>query len=314
MPGSVMDNPGFPTLIDVAYSQIVEHELADMTDILPEIFTMITGDRLDFRSGELGEMAPWSEFTTGQVSYQEIYEQYNTQQRGREYTAGSIVTRRLVDDDQFGVMTGKRFRPMVQAGLLTRQLHGTRLYETMGIVDTHYYTYSEGLPLVSAAHLTRTPGVSTTTGFSNRTTAAFSPTALQAALIAGRKIRNDQGYRTGTSYDGIVFPPDLRPRVHQVLRTPYGLDNPYRNVNMESAKETGIMKMIELPHWSSATNWALVNTRKMKAACLWITRAAPEFGRINEFDTLQIKNRGYMRHGYAVTMNGLYWMYGGIVS
>ena len=35
MPGSVMDNPGFPTLIDVAYSQIVEHELADMTDVLP---------------------------------------------------------------------------------------------------------------------------------------------------------------------------------------------------------------------------------------------------------------------------------------
>ena len=101
MPGSVMDNPGFPTLIDVAYSQIVERELADMTDVLPEIFTMITGDRLDFRSGELGEMAPWSEFTLGQVSYQEIYEQYNTQQRGREYTSGSIVTRRLVDDDLF---------------------------------------------------------------------------------------------------------------------------------------------------------------------------------------------------------------------
>jgi hypothetical protein len=314
MAGSVMDDAGFLTLVDVAYSQIVEHELMSRVDIIPELFTRIQGDRLDFLSGELGEMAPWSEFTTGQVSYQEIYEQYNTQQRGREYTSGSIVTRRLVDDDLFGVMTGKRFRPMVQAGLLTEQLHATRLYETMGIVDTHYYAYSEGVPLVSASHSTRTPGVSTNAGFSNRTSAAFSPTALQAALIAGRKIKNDQGYRTGTTYNGIVFPTDLRPRINQVLRTPYGLDTPYRNLNTENSPETGIMKMIELPHWSSTNNWALVNVEKMKAACLWIVRAAAEFGRFADFDTLQIKNRGYMRHGYGVVISGLYWMYGGIVS
>jgi hypothetical protein len=310
---TVMDDPSFPTLVDAAYSQIVEQEEADVTDVISEIFTEMQGDRLDEYSGEIGEMAPWDEFL-GQITYQQIYEQFNSHGRAREYATGCIITQRLIEDDLFGVMTGARFRPMVRAGLLARQLHAHRLFEMMGVVDTHYYTYSEGVPLVSTSHTTRTPGVSTAAGYSNRTNAALSDVSLQAALINGRKIKNDQGYRTGQTYDTLWVPPDLAPRAMQILATPWGLDNPYRNVNTESAKNSGIMNVNVLPHWSSTANWALTNSRKQKAACRWIVRRAPQFYRIREFDTIQMKNAGSMRHGYMVVMNGLYFIYGGIVS
>lgn len=310
---SIMDDPSFLTLIDVAYSTIVEKEEADVTDIVNEVFTTMQGDRLDEYSGELGEMAPWPEFT-GQVTYQQIYEQFNTHGRAREYMTGCIITQRLVEDDQFGVMNGARFRPMVRAGLLTKQLHATRFFETMHVVDSHYYTYSENVPLVSTGHSTRTPNVSTATGFSNRTNAPLSKVALQGALIEGRLIRNDQGYRSSQTYDTLWVPPNLAPLATEILATPWGMDTPYRNVNTESARMSGVMQVKVVPHWQSTTNWALSNMRKMKEACRWVVRRAPQFYRIREFDTLQIKNAGSMRHGYMVINNGLYFMYGGIVT
>jgi len=309
----VMDNAQFPTLVDAAYARITEYEEANTEDIVSQIFTMMTGDRLDEYSGELGELAPWGEFR-GQIDYQELTEQFHTHARAREYASGSIVTQRLIEDDLFGVMTGARFRPLVKAGLLTRQLHAHRLFETAGIVDTHYYTYSEGVPLVSASHSTRTNNISTTTGFSNYTTAAFSEVSLQAMLIQGRKIKSDQGIRTGQTYDTLIGGPDLAPRFHSVLATPYGLNNPYRNTNTESATNSGIKNVIILPHFSNASNWFLCNMAKMKAACMWVTRRAPQFYRIREFDTIQMKSAGSMRHGYMVIKNGLYFMAGGIVA
>lgn len=313
MPTSVMDLPGFPTLVDARYRVVVEEEAADITDVREDLFTLMDSDRLDEYATEIGELGSWAEFS-GQVTYDQLYEQFATQARAREYATGTIVTRRMVDYDLSGVLNGARFRPMVRAGLVTRQEHATRLYENMGNIDNYYYTYSEGVALVSSSHTTRTPSVSTSAGFSNLTTAALSPVAVRAIQIAGRKIKNDRGKRSNLNYDTVICPVDLVPRMMEILKTPWGLDSPYRNVNPESAQAMGIKKVIALPYWTSTTNYAFVNERNMKMACRWLRQVEPEFGRITEFDTLQIKSRGYMRHGYMVIMNGRFWIYGAIVT
>ena len=313
MPGSVMDLPGFPTLVDARYRVVVEEETQDITDVRDDLYTIMDSDRLDEFATEIGELGSWNEFL-GSVNYDQLYEQFNTQARAREYATGTLVTRRMVDYDLSGVLNGARFRPMVRAGLVTRQEHATRLYENMGITDAYYYTYSEAVPIVSASHTTRTPGVSTSTGFSNSTTAALSPVSVRAIQINGRKIKSDRGKRINLNYDGVVCCVDLVPRMQEILRTPWGLDTPYRTINPESASNIGIQKIIALPYWSTTTNYAFVNLRNMKMACRWLRQVEPEFGRITEFDTLQIKSRGYMRHGYMVIMNGRFWIYGGLVT
>src|SRR5215510_9130255 len=128
---NIMDLPSFPTLVDARYRVVVEQEAADVTDIRPDVFTMMDSDRLDEYSTEVGELGSWAEFT-GQITFDQLYEQYNTQARAREYATGTIVTRRMVDYDLSGVLDGARFRPMVRAGLVTQQEHATRLFENMG--------------------------------------------------------------------------------------------------------------------------------------------------------------------------------------
>lgn len=275
------------------------------------IYEMATSDRLEERYSAIGELATWAEFN-GQLTAQQQYEQYETIFRPREYGTMTIITRRMVDDDLSGVLNGVRFRPMVRAGLVTQQKHATRLFELLGSNDTYWSTFSEALPLASTAHTTKTPGVSTASGFSNLTTAPLSPTALRAALINGRKIKNDQGDRADIWYDELFLPVDLVPRGNEILRTIAGLDTPYGNENQESAVRSGIQKIIGLPYWTSSTNWVLSNAMLRQDLQLWIDRVEPEYGRITEFDTLQVKSRGYMRYGVA--RRGWRHMYCGVVS
>ena len=262
------------------------------------MYTVTTSDRLEERYGSVGELATWPEFT-GQLTAQQQYEQYETIFRPREFATMTIITKRMVDDDLSGIFNGARFRPMVRAGLVTRQKHATRFFEFLGSVDTYWSTYSEGVPYASTAHTTRTIGVSTSSGFSNLTTAPLTPTALRAALIAGRKIKNDQGDRADIWYDEIFVPVDLVPRTNEILRTIAGLDNPYGNENQESGMRSGVQKVIGLPYWTSSTNWVLMNSMLRRDELMWINRIEPMYGRITEFDTLQVKSRGYMRYGVA---------------
>lgn len=308
---SVMDHINFPTLIDARYTEILEQQLASVQDVRPLIYTITTSDRLEERYGAVGELGVWPEFT-GEMASQQQYEQYETIFRPREYGTMTIVTRRMVDDDLSGVFDGVSFRPMVRSGIVTQQKHATRLFEMMGSVDSYWSIFSEGIALASTAHTTRTPNVSTASGFSNLTTAPLTPTALRAALVAGRKIKNDQGDRADIWYDEIFCTVDLVPRANEILRTIAGLDSSFGNENQESRERSGIQRVIGLPYWSNSTNWALSNSMLRKDLCLWINRVPAEYGRITEFDTLQMKARGYMRYGVAT--RGWRWLYGGVVS
>lgn len=306
-----MDDPGFPTLLDARYSEILESQLASVQNMIPLIYTETTSDRLEERYSEVGELAIWPEFT-GQLTAQSQYEQYDTIFRPREYGTMTIITKRMVDDDLSGIFNGARFRPMVRAGLVTRQKHATRFFEFLNVVDTYWSVYGEGVAFASTAHTTKTPNVSTATGFSNLTTAPLTPTALRAALIAGRKVKTDQGDRADIWYDELFVPVDLVPRANEILRTVAGLDTPYGNENQESSARSGVQKVIGLPYWSSSTNWALTNSLLRQDMLLWIDRIEPMYGRITEFDTLQIKSRGYMRYGVA--RRGWRFGYAGVVS
>ena len=310
---SVMDLAGFPTMLDARYTELLEQELAETTDVIPSIYNVRQGDRLEERSTTVGELDSWPEFTGGPISQQGLTEGYETTSRPREYATMTVVTRRLIDDDFFGVFTdGMRFRPMVRAGIVTRQEHATRLFEMIDVVDTHFSVRSDGLPIASASHTYRTAGAPT---WSNTTAATLTPVALRAAIIAGRKIPNDQNKRSGIVYDEIFLCVDLVPVYNEIANTPRGFtDTTDTNVpglveNQESRLRSGIRDVIALPYWTSTTGWVLSNSRLRRENVKWIERVDPEYGRITEFDTLQVKSRGYMRYGTHI--QAPHWAYAG---
>jgi hypothetical protein len=303
-----MDLDGFATLLDARYTEIKEQEYAGITDIIPQIYTTRRTDRLDQFHTSIGGLSDWEEFT-GQLHAQRQYEQYQSQSRPRAFATMTIITRRLVQTDLSGVLDGKRFRPMVRAGMLTKQKHATELFEMLTVNDHRWFVRSEGVPIVSNSHLTRTPGVSTAVGFDNYTPDALTPVSILAGRIAGRKMKSAEGDRMDMYYDTIVLPVDGVDTYNEIANTRAGFDVPSLNENQASKERTGITRVIVLPLWTSTTGWALVNYAMMRENCIWWTLEDEDYGSIVEFDTLQIKNRGYMDHGPMV--DDWRWIYAG---
>lgn len=305
---SVMDLEGFPTVLDARYTQIKFEEFAGIDDVIPKIYTRRDTDRLNQYATSVGEFKEWELFT-GQLNAQSLTEQYQVTSRPRPFGMMTSTSRRLARYELSELMNGKNFRPLVRSGMLTKQRHATEPFSMLTVNDTRWFVRSEGVPIVSASHTTRTQGVATTTGFSNYTADPLTPLSLLAAKVAGRKMKNSEGYRMDLLYDAIILPVDMVDTYNEIANTRMGFDIPGQNENQASRERTGIRKVIVLPQWTSTTGWLLVNERMMKENCTWFTGDDEDYGSITNFSTLQIQMRGYMDHGPQI--DNWRWCYGG---
>lgn len=303
-----MNLAGFSTLVDARYSQIKSEEYAGITDIVPLIYTKRNTDRLDQYHTSIGGLGEWEEFT-GQIQPQRMYEQYPTTSRPRAFATMTILDRRMMTFDLSGILDGKQHRQMVRAGMKTKQMHATEPFEMLTVNDTRWFVRGEGVPIVSNNHLTRTPNVSMTDGYDNYTPDTLSPASVLSAKIAGRKMKSSEGQRMDMYYDTALVTIDTVDTLNEILNTPRGFDIPGLNENQASRERSGIKNIICLPEWTSTTAWALVNMALMRENCYWFTAEEEDYGSIVEFDTLQIKSRGYMDHGPHI--DGWQWIYGG---
>ncbi len=292
---ALQDLASFQSLVDRRYREIKDFELASVTDQLDLWFDMETSDSFEERRGSVGELPIWDKFE-GNLEYTRFWEQYNAVATHIEFAQALRWTRRMLDDDLTGIMRGDRYRKMVRSGIITRQIHGARLWNFMSSNDLYFYSRSEGVPLASTAHVTRVPGVSTATGFNNVTVAELSPTAYRAARQQMRRFANDQGYITNIIPTKLEVPIELEQRAMEIQQSPGDPDNARRTSNPEANTAT-----IEVPlYWTSTTNWALVNEPLMKENCIWFDQTKPDFRSIVDFETFQLKASGYGRWSFLV--------------
>lgn len=286
----------FQTFIDRRYSTIYDEEYASTIDQLPMFFSMETSDSFEERRGSVGELPVWTAFG-GNLTYEQFYEQYNAVATHIEFTQAYRTQRSILDDDLTGILRGDRYRKMVNSGIVTRQKHGARLWNFMPSNDTFFYNRSEGVPIASDSHTTRTPGVSTTTGFDNLTTAELAPTSFRAARQQMRRFANDQGDIANVIPDTLVVPIELEQRGQEILFSPGDPDNARRTMNPE---QNSAEIMVPL-HMTDASDWGLVNQKMMKESNLWFDHhkyVKPDFRSILDFETYQLKCSGYMRYSW----------------
>ena len=296
-----MDTSGYQSLIDRRYREIYDEEFASTLAQLPLFFSMENSDSFEERRGSVGELPIWTAFT-GSLTYTQFYEQYNATATHIEFSQAYRTSRRLMDDDLTGIMRGDRYRKMVNAGIVTRQQHGARLWNFMSSNDNMFYERSEGLPIASDSHTTRTPNVSTATGFDNLTTAELSPTAYRALRQQMRRFNNDQGYIANIIPDAIVVPIELEQRAMEILLSPGDPDNARRTMNPEQNSAEIIIPL----QMTDANNWGLVNRKMMKENCIFFDHTKPDFKSLIDFETYQLKCSGYMR--YSTLTFGWRWV------
>jgi len=284
----------FGDLLDPRFQKIFHDNLPQLNDMLPELFTMVGSNGRDtIRWSNVGAYSDWEEFT-GSVDYQSASQGYDTVMTPLEFSSGVQVERKLYDDDQYHIMD-QRPAGLARAYTRTRQKHGARVFNNGFSVDTMFYNNSEAVATFSNSHTTNS-GASTSSGFDNLITNAFSATALASARIQARGFRDDAGNRFDVNMDEIWYPTDLYEKVYEVIESMGKVNTANNNRNVHH----GAYTMKEWNYLTSAQDWFLADSQLRKEMVFWEDRVPVEFAFAEDLDTIIAKWRGYARHGNAV--------------
>jgi hypothetical protein len=289
MPG-IATTAGLQHVLDPRFREIVFQAFEEEPDRIGEFYSQVTPTQETERWSEIANIGDVPEFT-GQLEYEAPEQGFESTATQREYAKAMQIQRRLWELEQFGVIE-KFFSNLGRSSRRTQQKQAARLFNNAFSLDEFFGTSGEGVPLVSSSHTTTVDGVSTATGFDNKTTSALSPTSLAAAYIKFRKFRDLSGEQLDLRPTHLLVPVDLRFRAEEILQTVNGLDSAEGNINVLRDK-------VQLKDWFRLTdnnNWFLYNEPLLKENTFWLAKVKPEFARMEAFDQIVAKYRVYFMH------------------
>ena len=278
---------GFPDVLDPRFREISDGAYKEGEDMIPRFYTAETPTQTTERGSALTGMGLWSTFG-GTITYDGPDQGYAWSSGYQEYAKGMQIERALVEYDQFAIID-KLFRLLGVSARNTRQIEAAATFTNAFVVDSGYTT-DEGLALCSDAHTSPRSSTSTTTGFDNLTTAAFSPTALKAIKIQLMKLKQDNGQPIDNHVaDTVVGPVDLVDRAEEIFGTVDGLDVAEGTKNVLKNRYTYV-PWIRL---TNTRNFFVCNGEMMKENLVWFDKVKPEFSRMEDFSTIVALYRGY---------------------
>lgn len=286
---------------------IIERDL--LASMVPTFFNMADSQKAWEEYLTVSDFGDIPEFN-GELEYLPRYPGWHTKVEHTAYAAGVQTERQLVDDDQYGVIE-RTVTGMTKATTRTREKKGARIFQSAFSSAFDYQTNEEGKALCSTTHLSKS-GASTSSGFSNMGTNAFSKANLEAARLLMYRFKTDIGERFEVSNNwGIVYPMALDSTVREVTQTPSGYGTAYGNINVE-AKQGYTLIPYKLLDENDTNDWFLVDLTAMKNALVWFDRIKPEYDNIIDFETKTLKHSVYFRLSWCWL--DWRWTYGNLVS
>ena len=297
----------FGDLRDSRFKKIFYERFEALPSMLKELFNF-QGSGPEKTQTRFSSVGTFSDFTafTGNVTYDDIYQGYDTIVTPLEFIKGFQVERKLHDDDLTNIMD-QRPRGLATAAQRTRETHGARIWNNAFSVDTYFYNNSEGVALCSDSHTT-TSGASTASGFDNRSTAALSAAAVAANRIQMVGFRGDRAERLLVKPSALLIPPDLYETAYEIVSSMGKVDVATNNANVHYGQYT----IYEWNYLTDTNNFFTMDKDQMKEYLPWIDLVDLEFGWVEDFETLYAKYRAYMR--YANGWLDWRWILGNQVS
>lgn len=285
----------FSDLLDPRFKKVFNDRYDQLPDRIGDFYDMVSGSdaptKDTYRLTQVGTFGDVPEFT-GSIAYDDVNQGYDSTITPKEYGSGFQIDRKLFDDDLYGIMDGKP-KGLATALQRTRQKHGASVFNNAFSIDNTWLNHTEGVSLCNDAHLTTAPGVSTSTGFDNRITAALSAVSVAAARIQMRGFRGDRGERLSIMPDKIIIPINLYQTLYEIIESEGQPDTANNNKNVHKGGYTGV----DWEYILDTNDWWMVDSSMMKDSLKWVDRVKAEFGMVEDFDTLVGKWRLYARYG-----------------
>lgn len=270
---------------------------------LPLLFNVIPSGKAEEHFLGAGGLADYNEYK-GAIEYDDFDQLYKTTLTHKEYVKGFKVERKLVDDDQYGLIT-PRPRQLAIAAMRTKEKHAASVFNN---AFSSSYVGGDAVALCSDSHPlapTHSADVQDNAG-----STALSYTSVNATRELMRAYTDDRGELMPVMPDTLLVPPELEEAAYAIVKTIQKPDGADYHANFVGG---WLNKVVVWDYLTDANNWFLIDSRLAKIHALWIDRVDLEFAMDPTSDfSLEARFRGYMRYSYG--WSDYRWVYGHTVT
>lgn len=287
--------PGIRAIFDQAIG-----ELASASRI-PILFNVARSNKAQEHDLGFGAFGLFTEYK-GAIEYDDNEQGFKTTYTHTEFAKGFKVERKLVDDDQYNVIS-KRPRGLAIAAMRKMEVDGASVFN-----NAFSASYTGGDSIALCGSHPYSPSNASTQ--SNAGSTALSYDAVVATRKLMRAYEDDRGQLVPINPDLIIVPPELEDAAHDIVmayRKPATADN-----DPNFVADKGIDYVV-WDYLTDANNWFLADSVLAKQYLNWFNRVPLEFAMDPTSDfTLEARFRGYMRYSYG--WSDWRWVYGHAVA
>lgn len=264
-------------------------------DPLWSIAGVVESGRAAERMQSIGGFGDVPEYT-GAIEYDSMQQLYRTTFEHKEYALGMAVERKLVDDEEYGIISQRA----QQLGL-TFDRSATKALA--GVLNNSFSSSVAGGDSVElcGAHPYSPANASTQ---SNAGTSALTHDALVATRIAMMQFEDSRENPLNCMPDTLIVPVGLYDTANVIVNSAQQSGNANNDVNTNAQ-----IRVVTSHYLTDANNWWLVDSRMARMHWLWFWRTRPEFQDDPTSDyNLAMRYRGYMRYSFG--WDAWQWVYG----
>ena len=229
------------------------------------------------------------------VNYDSEIQGFTTRYTHIAYALGYIVTKEELDDNQYEQVSKRRGSPLAMSFRQTKENVGANIYNR---AFNSTYKGGDGVELCSTAHPNTAGGT-----WSNKPTVDvdLSEAALEDAVIAVMGFTNDRGLLISVMPQSLHVGRQELFNAQRILQSTYQTGNANNDVNVIKSGNylPGGFKVNH--YFTSPHAWFIRNTIPGKTGLKYYERVGISFDQDNDFDTMNVRAKGYERYSFGWT-------------
>lgn len=228
----------------------------------------------------------------GPVSYDSERQGFITRYQHVVYALGFIITREMVDDDQYDIVGQRKATGLAFSMRQTKEIVAANVYNRAFNAS---YIGGDGVSMVNTAHPTIAGGT-----FSNQiaTAADLSEAALEQACIDIAGFTNDRGLLIGVRPESLVISRYMPFEAKRILQTDGRVGT--ANNDLNAIKQMGMIPEVVVNHYLTDTDAWFLRTN-VKNGLKYFERDADSFDMDNDWDTENAKYKARGRYSFGWT-------------
>ena len=232
------------------------------------------------------------------ISYDSERQAFITRFQHAVYALGFIITREMMEDDQYDVVGQRKAEGLAFSMRQTKEVIGANVYNRAFNTS---YVGGDGSALISSSHANIKGGT-----WSNQinTASDLSEAALEQAAIDIAGFTNDAGLLIAVRPEQLIIPRQLIYEAKRILGTDGRVGTDNNDIN--ALKTMGAIPKVSVNHFLTDTDAWFIRTN-VPHGMKYFERRGDQFDMDNDWDTENAKFKASARYSFGWTdARGLY--------